>query len=152
MNRLRTTAALFLAAAALAACSTSPDLSQVRNGPQAVHPGSTAAPANFRSRAPETRPSRAQANAQANTLFDQYCLSGSSNKSIEAALRASGQFQPPQTLKTRISRYVSYPLADGRRGAVTIVYNSGGGIRCAAGIENIGPVLYQDGRILRSKV
>lgn len=151
MNMLHRTAALLLAAAALTACSTSPDMSQMRNGPQAVHPGSTAAPVNTRSRAPQNRLGRAQANAQANTLFDKYCLSGRSNKGIEAALRASGQFQTPNTLTTRLSRYVSYPLADGRRGAVTLVYNSGGGIRCAAGIENVGPVLYDDGRVLRSK-
>lgn len=144
-------AALVLCIAALAACSAEgTDKTGVRTGSQAVHPGAEAAPK--RTYLSPNRLSPAVAAKKANALFDRYCLSGKSNASIANTLRGSSKFRDAKVIRAGDATFTFYPLADGTRGGITLVKNSIGGLRCSVGIENVGPNLYENGRITRPKV
>lgn len=150
IKRVRTAVSVALCAGLLAACSTgSTDLTGVRSSAQAVHPADTVKRAPSRTAYRGNRLSVAQATKLSNTLFDRYCLNKSSARASETALRRSGKFKTPRTITPGNARYVIYPLADGTRGGVTVTYNSVGGLRCSVGIQNIGPNLYENGRITR---
>ena len=149
---IRNAAIMLVASLALTACGSATNSPDVRYGPQAIHPSDGGASAPTRTRSPKSRIPRTQANARANAIFDQYCMSGRSNRAIEATVRRSGKFKTPIILTPGRARYVIYPLADGTRGGITLVYNSVGKLRCAVSVENIGPSLYETGRITRTNI
>ena len=139
-----------LCAGLLAACGTgASDRTGVRTTAQAVHPADSVKRTTARTAYRADRLSTAQATALSNRIFDRYCLNKSSARATETALRRSGKFKPTKPLTAGKARFVFYSLADGTRGGVTVVYNSIGGLRCSVGIQNIGPNLYETGRITR---
>ena len=144
--RFHRTAATALTLLALAACSSG-DVS-VRNGPQVVHPSPSALAQGRSFTAGQM--TNAQAPTSVDELFDSFCRGKSSAAQSEAALKASGRFAAPRVTEfgSGASRYVAYDLTDGTRGGVTVTY--GTGIQCAAGVENKGITLFENGRITRS--
>lgn len=151
-SSLRSVTYVALCAGLLAGCSTgSNDLTGVRTTGQAVHPADTAKPATTRGAYRANRLSRADAAKLSNKLFNRYCLNKASAAATESALRRSGKFKAPATLQAGQARYVSFSLADGTRGGVTVVYNSRSGLRCSVGVQNFGPNLYEGGRITRPR-
>lgn len=134
----------------LAGCTSGTvDGTEIRTTPQAVHPATAAKPASTPTVYAADKLSNAQAAKLANEIFDRFCLNKSSQKATEAALRRSGEFKAPKPLKAGQAQYIFYPLADGTRGGVTVIYNSIGDLQCSVGIQNIGPNLYKGGRITR---
>lgn len=146
----RNTVCIVLCAGLLAACGAGQtDKTGIRTSAQSTHPADTAKPASTRANYRSDRLSVAQATELSNQLFDRYCLNKPSARATETALRRSGKFKTPKTLNAGTARFVIYPLADGTRGGVTVVYSSIGKLRCSVGIQNIGPNLYENGRITR---
>ena len=149
LQSLRSFACATLCAGLLTACSTGPDLTGVRSSAQASHPADTVKRSTTRATYRADSLSKAQATKLSNRLFDRYSLNKSSRSTTEAALRRSGKFKAPKTLKAGDARFVIYAQADGTRGGVTVVYNSICNLHCSVGIQNIGPNLYEGGQITR---
>jgi len=84
----------------------------------------------------------------ANALFAEFCLPYASAAASEAAVVASGRFEPvSEILIGRSTRYATYPLLGMDRAGITLVTGSVAGLQCSVGVNNAGPNLYEDGRV-----
>lgn len=107
-NASRVMPGLFLVAATLSGCATSgTDGLSIRNGPQAVHPGTSALAqrGTGASAVRQTGALQAWGRSEARAIFDTYCTQGLSNNDRVQVMLASGRFANGVVGKLPVNRF-----------------------------------------------